>query len=216
MAPITSVPSRPRLMRPERSVMHSPKLTNRNGVETRMAPPRTASGTVHNPIPPSAMSGFSFQETDPPVERIACEYEDEDEPRQDMHGGVGQAKPALQQPAACADSTEQNGNRNHGKRILPRQERNEDSGEAIARSEIGIGSALHRGDLDHPRKTRRCTGQETDGHDQLADAKTYDFGGANIAAGNARGKTEHGVIDQDVGSGRGEDAEHQSPMNVGA
>src|SRR6516164_8443537 len=93
-----SVPSRPRLMRPERSVMHSPRLTNRNGVETRMAPPRTASGTVHNPIPPSAMSGFSSQEADPPVERIACKHEDEDDALQYLHRSVGQAEPALQQP----------------------------------------------------------------------------------------------------------------------
>src|SRR6516225_8212555 len=140
-------------MRPERSVMHSPRLTNRNGVETRMAPPSTASGTVHSPIPPSAISGFSFQKTDPSVERIACKHEDENNALQYMHGGVGQAQPALQQPAACADSAEQNGNRNDGKRILPREERHQDSSETIARGEIGIGSALNRGDLDHPRQT---------------------------------------------------------------
>ena len=49
-------------MRPARSVMHSPRLTNRNGVETRMAPPSTASGTVQSPILPSAMShDFPFR-----------------------------------------------------------------------------------------------------------------------------------------------------------
>ena len=31
-------------MRPLRSVTHSPRLTNKNGVETRTAPPSTASG----------------------------------------------------------------------------------------------------------------------------------------------------------------------------
>src|SRR3982074_1274878 len=45
-------------MRPERSVMHSPRLTNKNGVETRMAPPNTASGTVQGPIDPSAIRTF--------------------------------------------------------------------------------------------------------------------------------------------------------------
>ena len=49
-------------MRPLRSVMHSPRLTNINGVETRMAPPSTASGTVHNPISPgSAMVRQPFR-----------------------------------------------------------------------------------------------------------------------------------------------------------
>src|SRR5213075_173581 len=117
MAPITSVPSRPRLMRPERSVMHSPKLTNRNGVETRMAPPNTASGTVQSPIVPSAMSGLAFQETDPAVQRIARQNENEDDPLQHQHRGIGQAEPALQEAAAGADAAEQDRHGNDGQRI---------------------------------------------------------------------------------------------------
>src|SRR3954453_16203145 len=97
MAPITSVPSSPRLMRPERSVMHSPKLTNRKGVETRIAPPNTASGTVQSPIVPSAISGFSFQEADASIQRVAGKHEYEDDALQHLHRGVGQAEPALQQ-----------------------------------------------------------------------------------------------------------------------
>src|SRR5215471_7498674 len=116
IAPITSVPSRPRLMRPERSVMHSPRLTNRNGVETRMAPPKTASGTVQSPIDASAMSGPAFQEADPPVHRIAREHEDEDDALQHQHGRIGEAKAALQQAAARADAAEQDRDRNDRKR----------------------------------------------------------------------------------------------------
>src|ERR1700726_2777203 len=160
IAPITSVPSRPRLMRPDRSVMHSPRLTNRNGVETRMAPPNTAEGTVQSPIVPSAMSGFPFQEADSSVERVACKNEDEDNALQHMDRGVGQSEPALQQPAAGADSAEQNGDGNNGKRILPGQEGDKDAGEAIARGEIGVGSALHCGDFDHPCKAGRRARQK--------------------------------------------------------
>src|SRR5260370_520429 len=80
----TRVPSRPRLMRAERSVMHSPRLTNRNGVETRMAPPNTASGTVQRPIVPSAMSGFAFQKANSSIQRVAGENEDEDDPLQHL------------------------------------------------------------------------------------------------------------------------------------
>src|SRR5882672_8742043 len=104
MAPITRVPSRPRLMRPERSVMHSPRLTNRNGVETRIAPPNTASGTVQSPIEPSAMSGLSFQEADATVERVARQHEHEDDALQHQHGRVGQAEPPLQQAAGGRDA----------------------------------------------------------------------------------------------------------------
>src|SRR4029450_7262055 len=114
-----SVPSRPRLMRPERSVMHSPRLTNRNGVETRIAPPNTASGTVQSPIDPSAMSGFSLQKTDAAVQRIARQHEHEDDALAHQDRGSGQSQPALQQAAAGADATKQNRDRNDGQRILP-------------------------------------------------------------------------------------------------
>src|SRR5580700_2278628 len=125
MAPITSVPSRPRLMRPERSVMHSPRLTKRNGVETRMAPPNTASGMVQRPMVPSAISGPAFQEANSSIQRVAGENGDEDDALQHLHRGVRQAQPSLQQPAAGADAAEQDCHRNDGKRILPRQESDE-------------------------------------------------------------------------------------------
>src|SRR5580692_4668356 len=99
MAPITSVPSSPRLMRPLRSVMHSPRLTNRNGVLTRIAPPMTASGTVHNPIEPSAMSHrLPVQERQASIERIAREHGDKDHALQHQYGRIRQSEPALQQP----------------------------------------------------------------------------------------------------------------------
>src|SRR5260221_14699853 len=49
IAPVTRIPSSPRLMRPLFSVMHSPRLTKRNGVLTRSIPPSTPIGTPHQP-----------------------------------------------------------------------------------------------------------------------------------------------------------------------
>src|SRR5712692_1550137 len=171
MAPITRVPSRPRLMRPERSVMHSPRLTNRNGVETRIAPPNTARGTVQSPIVPSAMSGFALQKANSSVQRVAGENEDEDNPLQHLHGGIRQTEPALQQAAAGADSAQKYGNGNNGERILPREEGDKNAGKAVAGRKIGVGPALHCRDFDHSRKAGRCTRQKTDRHDQFADAE---------------------------------------------
>src|SRR6202163_4320882 len=148
MAPITRVPSRPRLMRPERSVMHSPRLTNRNGVETRIAPPNTARGTVQSLMVPSAMSGFALQKADSSIKRVARKNGDEDDSLQHLNGSVGQAEPALQQAAAGADSAEKDRNGDNRQRILPCQEGHEDAGEAIARREIGVGAALHGRDFD--------------------------------------------------------------------
>src|SRR6516162_2562304 len=113
-------------MRPERSVMHSPRLTNRNGVETRTAPPNTASGTVHSPIDPSAMSALSLQKANPPVQRVACEHEHEDDALKHQDRCVGKAKSPLQQPAARADAAEQDRHRDDGQWILPRKKRDQD------------------------------------------------------------------------------------------
>ena len=43
---------------------------------------------------------------------------------------------------------------NDGQRILPRQEGDQDAGEAVAGREVGVGAALHGGDLDHAGKAR--------------------------------------------------------------
>jgi hypothetical protein len=48
MADSTSTPSSPRLMRPDFSVRHSPRLTNRKGAPTRKAPPTMpAKSAIH-------------------------------------------------------------------------------------------------------------------------------------------------------------------------
>src|SRR4029078_11030001 len=108
-------------MRPERSVMHSPKLTNRNGVETRMAPPNTASGTVQSPIEPSAISGFSLQEADAAVQSVTRQHEHENDALQHQPRGVGQSEPALQQAAAGADAAERDREGSDGEGSMPPQ-----------------------------------------------------------------------------------------------
>jgi len=160
-----------------------------------MAPPSTASGTVQSPID---------------------QHEDEDDALKHQHGCIGQSQATLQQAAARADAAKQDRDGNDRERILSREEGDENAGEAVARREIGIGAALHGRDFDHTGKTRGATGKEADGEDQFADTEADDLGGADIATGNARGKAEHGVIDQDVGGDRGDQAEDEAPMHVGA
>src|SRR5215475_13362311 len=144
IAPITRLPSRPRLMRPLRSVMHSPRLTKRNGVLTRSAPPSTAIGTTHQPMEASAMVavplGSPPKNAEAAVERFARQHRDEDHALQHQHRGVGQAEAALQQAAAGIDAAEQDRDRDHRERIMPGEERHQDAGEAVAGSEIGVGA----------------------------------------------------------------------------
>src|SRR5258708_12600650 len=97
-------------MRPERSVMHSPRLTNRNGVETRMAPPNTASGTVQSPIVPSAISGPTSQKANSSIKRITCKNEDEDNSLHHKNRGVRQTNPAFHQPPPPPASPNQDSN----------------------------------------------------------------------------------------------------------
>jgi len=67
-----------------------------------------------------------------------------------------------------------------------------------------------------PARACECARQKADGQNQFADVEADDPGGANIASGDPRGKAEHRVIDQNVGSYRGDEAEHQAPVHVGA
>ena len=150
-------------MRPDRSVMHSPRLTNRNGVRTRMAPPSTASGTVHEPSRSSVHVRTLPGQEDPkrPYSVVAGQDEDEDDALQHQHRGVRQAQPALQQAAAGADAAEQDRDRDDRQRIVPRQEGDQDAGKAVAGGEIGVGAALHGRDLDHAGEAGRGRRRES-------------------------------------------------------
>src|SRR5229473_2763395 len=96
MAPMISVPSSPRLIRPLFSVMHSPRLTNRNGVLTRIAPPRTATGTPHQPRVPVTISAVpgALKQIEAPDNALAHQQHDENDPLHDQDGRVGQTEPA--------------------------------------------------------------------------------------------------------------------------
>src|SRR5205085_9362825 len=79
IAPMTSVPSWPRLIRPLFSVSVSPRLTKMNGVLTRMAPPSIASGTPQAPIEGSAIQHLlSLEKPHAAVERLEREDHDEE------------------------------------------------------------------------------------------------------------------------------------------
>ena len=140
-------------MRPLLSVMHSPRLTNRNGVLTRIAPPSTASGTLHKPMSPWLGHVRRLlpvlEDAQAAVKRVARQDHDEDHALQHQDRGIRQAEPPLQQAAARADAAEQDRDRNDRQRILPREERDQDAGVAVAGRERGVGAALHGRDLDH-------------------------------------------------------------------
>src|SRR3989442_11270722 len=79
-------------MRPLFWVRHSPRLTNRNGVLARMAPPSTASGTPHHPSA-SISRGPLLEDAKPPVQGLAGQDDQEDDSPHDQNGGVRQVMP---------------------------------------------------------------------------------------------------------------------------
>src|ERR1700730_4202409 len=115
---MTRMTSSPRLMRPERSVMHSPRLTNRNGVLTRTGPPRTERHTPGPISPHLPSSGPPSKNGEAPVKRLARQHREEDHALQHQHRRIGQAEPALQQAAARVDPAEQDRDRNDRNRIM--------------------------------------------------------------------------------------------------
>src|ERR1035437_3801257 len=123
MAPKTRRTSRPRLMRPAFSVMHSPKLTNRNGVLTRMAPPSSASRR-----PPQVMSAIGmllFPAFESVAERFEGEQAHEQRTLQRQGRRIGQIQMPLQQTAAGADAADQYRADDNRQRIVARGEGHE-------------------------------------------------------------------------------------------
>ena len=81
-------------MRPDFSVSVSPSETNRNGVETRMAPANIARRTVARPASLvmvwSSVPAARLEEGQAAVEALAHQHDDEDEALQHQHGGIRQ------------------------------------------------------------------------------------------------------------------------------
>src|SRR5882762_7837677 len=106
MAPMTSVPSSPRLMRPLFSVRHSPRLTKIKGVPARMAPLSTASGTPHQPngMTSSMLDRFSSKHREAPIQRLADQDHQKDDSLHHQHGRIGQIVRTLNEAATRVDS----------------------------------------------------------------------------------------------------------------
>src|SRR3954453_14141489 len=123
IAPITSVPSSPRLIRPLFSVRHSPRLTKMNGVPARIAPLRTASGTPHQPSGITSMSDqFPSKYRKASIERLPHEDHQENDPLHHQHRRIGQIVCPLNEAAARIDAAEQTCGRDDRERILTRDE----------------------------------------------------------------------------------------------
>src|SRR3954464_5264082 len=103
MAPKTMTPSLPRLIRPARSVRHSPSETKRKGVLTRSAPPSMATRTV--PIASiSAIRPPRLEPGEAAEQRVARQDRHEDEDLQHQHCRVRHVHAPLQQATRGAEA----------------------------------------------------------------------------------------------------------------
>ena len=93
---------------------------------------------------------------------------------------------------------------------------NEDTGEAVARNQSGVGLAVHGGNFHAAGETGGAAAEQTREKDQAADRQAGGLGGANVAPHHAGRETESRVVDQHIGDQAKDDAESQSPMDVQA
>ena len=188
------MPSRPRLIRPLFSVMHSPRLTNRNGVLT---PDRPAEhGQRHAPPPELAHGrrrGRARTAGMPPVERLAREDHQEHDALEHEHGGVGQVEPALEHAAARRDAAEQQRDRHDRQRMVARDERDQDAGVAVARDERRVRAAVHRGHLDHAGQPRGGAAEHARDQHERADRQPGQPRRARVAADDPRARSPNVV-----------------------
>src|SRR6266849_5646613 len=119
IAPMMSVPSWPRLIRPLFSVRHSPRLTKINGVLARVAPANSASGTPHSPmsVKLATLHLPPLEDLEPAIKSFEGEDHQEQKPLQHQHSCIGKMLTPLQQPTAGADTANEDGNGNDGQRI---------------------------------------------------------------------------------------------------
>ena len=75
-------------------------------------------------------------------------------------------------------------------RVMAGEERDQNAGKAVAGRQIGVGASLHGGDLDHAGEAGGGAGEETSDEMSLPTLRPDDLGGADIAAGDARRRTE--------------------------
>src|SRR5450432_1433857 len=198
IAESTSTPSRPRLMRPDFSVRHSPRLTNRNGTPTRKAPPTMAAMKAIE-VSDMAGSGELFRGDGvgrtcaaaqlladcAPVDRaqgFACQNQHEGDTLQHLHRRIGQAEAALQQAACGTEATKQDRDRNDRERRLASDERDQNSRVAIARDQRGIGVGVDRRDLDRASQAGTGAAGRAREQNEPAGRQADKLGRARIAA----------------------------------
>ena len=177
-----------------------------------MAPPSTASGTVHSADRSSAMSALLSPlksrsgrraSRAPASRRRSCPAA----PAPWRRAG----RAALQQAAAGADAAEQDRDRNDRERILPRQEGDQDAGEAVAGGERWrwCGPAPPR--PRSCRRGRRRRRREAADDDQLADAAARASVAARMLPPATRAAKPNTVCRSGCRRARGDDAEDEPP-----
>ena len=120
------------------------------------------------------------------------------------------------QPAGGDDAAEQDRHRDDGERIVAREERDQDAGEAVARGERGVGAALDRRDFEEAGEAGAGAGDQRAGHDQPADRQPLRERRAKIAAGDARREAEGRARHQHIERDGEQDADREAPVHVGA
>ena len=150
------------------------------------------------------------------VERLRGQQDDEDQALQHEHGRVGQIHAPLDQAAGGDEAAEQYRDGHDDQRIMARQERDENAGEAIAGRQRGVGAALDRRHFEEAGEPGAAAGDHRAADDQLADRQALRERGAEIAARHPRREAEGRARHQDIERDGEHDADGEAPMHVGA
>jgi hypothetical protein len=209
-------------MRPDFSVRHSPRLTKRKGAPTRSAPPTMpAARAIHwSAVMRGSPTGTEHARAQRlPVDHaqaLARKDQHECDALQHQHRRIGQPEPPLQQAARRAEAAEQDRHRHDGHRVVPRNERHEDARVAIPRDQRGVGVGVHRRHLDRAREARAGTAESAGPEDEPRGRQAHELRGARIAADHAHRETRGRRAQPPSEPETGHDADHETPVHVGA
>src|SRR5580704_7294659 len=131
----------------------------------------------------SVIPGARLEDREPAVERLGGQQHNEDQALENLHRRVGKNHAPLDETAGGDDAAKQDRDRRNDERIMPSQERNENTSKAVAGGERSVGAALDRRHFEEASEPSAGAGDRRTSDDQPPDGQSLRQRSAEIAAG---------------------------------
>src|SRR6476660_8629658 len=216
-APISIIPSTPRLRTPERSLSSSPRQAKRIAVPAGIAAARTATRKLIDQT--LSMDQLRLNrdalDVDPEVgQELASEQEEEDCALEHRSDRAGQADRGLELIAADQNDRHQEADRDDRDRVEAGEPGNDDRGVAVSGRDRALERVANSGDFAHPGDPGQCAADREDDDDHAGGAHAGVAGGAGVVADHVDLVAEARAAEDDHEHGRRDQAEAEAEVDA--